>query len=171
MKNFTWLRLAELWKILIYLMFTCAFGSRFDASKVSEVKDRRTSPLGRIEIVGSKQEASLEHIDVWTYKNIYGAIGVTREKFTRWEDRYGMDSLGTGNSEILAEDFPIFSKVAWMHIDSVDLSESETTELIRECERAMESTDKASALEELGRIRQLGLKAIAISGTLRFGHP
>jgi hypothetical protein len=58
-----------------------------------------------------------------------------------------------------------------MYIDPVDLSDSETRELIVECERALANTNDASASEVFRQSRDLALKAIQESAALRFGHP
>ncbi len=167
-----WLKAYGGLQLFLGLILACFFGVRIEMTKSSEIKGERISPIGRIEIVGSKNEVSSDYVNVWSYTNLYRALGVTSERFIEWEDKYGMDSLGVGmHAEILAKGYPIFSKVAWMHIDPVELSEAETSELIRECKKAMQATDDDSAREVLGQIRQLGLKALSLSAALRFGHP
>jgi hypothetical protein len=83
-----------------------------------------------------------------------------------------MDSLGVGtDGSLFIPDFPVLSKVAWMYIDPVDLSDSETRNLVSECERALANTDDASVSELFHQIRDLALQAIQEPKTLRFGHP
>jgi hypothetical protein len=111
-------------------------------------------------------------VDIWSYDAIYAALGLTSERFADWEGRYGMDSLGVGtDGSLFIRGFPVFSKVAWIYIDPVDVSDSETRELIVECERALANTNDASASEVFRQIRDLALEAIQESATLRFGHP
>ena len=65
----------------------------------------------------------------------------------------------------------MLSKVAWTYIDPVDLSDSETRELLRECEAVIAGTIDGAACDLFVQIRDLALQAIQESGTLRFGHP
>ena len=58
-----------------------------------------------------------------------------------------------------------------MYTDPVDLTASETTDLVVECEKAMSNTEDAAAKDELRRIRDMALTAVNKSATLRFGHP
>lgn len=106
------------------------------------------------------------------YDAIYRAVGVTAARFEQWMKAYGVDSLGVGHDgALLAPGYPVFSKVAWLYVDQVDLSHDETVQLIRECELAMASADDPAAKEALDRIRHAALFAIEKSARLRLTHP
>jgi hypothetical protein len=149
------------------------FGVRVEPRKDGLVKASRHVPKGQVDIIDRAQQPSGEgRVDIWSYETIYGALGITGDRFSDWEGRYGMDSLGVGtDGSLFIPDFPVLSKVAWMYIDPVDLSDSETRDLVSECERAITNTDDASASELLHQIRALALQAVQESKTLRFGHP
>lgn len=111
-------------------------------------------------------------VGIQFYDEIYNAVGVTMSRKLEWENEYGMDSLGIGTKGvILVPGFPVFSKVAWMYIDPIDLSEAETRDLIDECARALKNATNPHAVEELRQIHQLALDATARSEVIRFGHP
>ena len=136
------------------------------------MKANQRGPVGRVQIIDPTQKPSSERVDIWTYGTIYGPLGVTGQRFSDWESRYGMDSLGVGSDgSLFISGFPVLSKVAWMYIDPVDLTHSETRELVSECERATANTDDPAALGLFQQIRDLALQAIKESKTLRFGHP
>jgi len=149
------------------------FGLRVEPRKDGPVKASRQVPKGQVEIIDRAQQPSGQRrVDIWSYGTIYGALGVTGGRFSEWEDRHGMDSFGVGSDgSLFIPDFPVLSKVAWMYIDPVDLSDSETRDLVSECERAIANTDDASVSELFHQIRDLALQAIRESETLRFGHP
>ena len=137
------------------------------------VKTSRAVPRGEVRIIDHAHKVVGErHVGIWSYGTVYSALGLTRERFADWESRYGMDSLGVANDgSLLAPGFPVFSKVAWTYIDPVDLSDSETRELVSECERAIAQSKDTSASGVFRQIRDLALEAIQESATLRFGHP
>jgi hypothetical protein len=58
-----------------------------------------------------------------------------------------------------------------MYRDPVDLTASETKDLVVECEIAISNTEDVAAQDELRRIRDLAVTATNKSATLRFGHP
>ena len=123
-------------------------------------------------MISSDPARSIAPVGIWAYSGIYNALGVSREAFGAWQDKYGFDSLGVGaQGEIFVPAYPIFSKVAWMYIDPVDLSQAETKALIVECERALENAKDQSTREELEAIRLLAVEAISHSAKVRFGHP
>jgi hypothetical protein len=131
------------------------------------------APLGLVEIIDAVRRLPTgERIGIRAYGSIYNALGVTNDKFVAWQERYGFDSLGVGDDgSLLAPEFPVFSKVAWMYVDPVDLTASETKDLVAECEQAMSYTKDVAAKDELRHIRDLAVTATNKSATLRFGHP
>lgn len=89
------------------------------------------APLGVVEIIDAARRLPTgERIGIRAYGGIYKALGVTTDKFVAWNERYGFDRIGPGDDgSFLAPEFPVFSKVAWMWIDPVDLTASETKDL------------------------------------------
>ncbi len=81
-------------------------------------------------------------------KGTYESIGVTGDLFAAWQGLYGIDGVGEYGS-VPAPEFPVISRVAWMYIDPVALSPSETKALVGECEKAMPNVGDAAAREEL----------------------
>ena len=156
----------------LLLCFASLSGLQVEPRKDGPVKATRHVPKGQVEIIDHAQKPSGKgKVDIWNY-GFYGALGVTGERFSEWESRYGMDSLGVGtDGSLFIPNFPVLSKVAWMYIDPVDLSDPETRDLVSECERAVATTDDASASEVFNQLRALALQAIRESKTLRFGHP
>jgi hypothetical protein len=137
------------------------------------MKESRPIPVGQVQIIDrTTNHSGTRTVKIWSYGTLYGTLGITGQQFSDWEHRYGMDSLGIGSDGLLfIPGFPVLSKVAWMYIDPVDLSNSETRDLVSECERAAASAQDESARELFGQIRDLALDAIQQSQTLRFGHP
>jgi hypothetical protein len=161
--------------VLLGLTLLCGGGrwGRVEPRKDGVLKASHPQPLGEVRIIDHAQKLlGGSRVDIWSYGTIYGALGVSGERFSDWESRYGMDSLGVGtDGSLFIPGFPVLSKVAWMYIDPIDLSDSETRDLVSECERAMANTNDVSSREVLRQIRDLALKAIQESATLRFGHP
>ncbi len=113
-----------------------------------------------------------ERVPIWDYGDIYMALGITVKQFSDWQERYGIDSLGVGDGgELLIPAFPILSKLPWMYIDPVDLSCSETAELVLECDRAINWIGEAPPQKILRQIRNLAVKAMQDSAVLSFGSP
>lgn len=173
-KSLAWI--TGLLKNFILLGLTLSCGGRWERvepRKDGVLKASNSGSRGEVRIIDRAQKVLGEsRVDIWLYGTIYAALGVTSERFADWEDRYGMDSLGVGtDGTLLIPGFPVLSKVAWTYIDPVDLSSSETTDLVSECKRAMANIEDASARDILRQIHDLALKAIQESATLRFGHP
>jgi hypothetical protein len=83
-----------------------------------------------------------------------------------------VDCLGPGeDGEYFAPGFPVFSKVAWMFIDPVDLSSDETRDLIHECTRALQSAEDEEVGTLLRAIRELAEIALKAGDQIRFEHP
>ena len=137
------------------------------------MKEPRPIPVGQVQIIDrATNNSGTRTVKIWSYGTLYGTLGITGQQFFDWEHQYGMDSLGIGSDGLFfIPGFPVLSKVAWMYIDPVDLSNSETRDLVSECERAAASAQDESARELFGQIRDLALEAIQQSQTLRFGHP
>jgi len=148
-------------------------GESCDGAQSGGVKEAHVSPMGQIRIIDRALKPSDEsRVDIWKYGTIYAALGVTSERFADWERRYGMDSLGVApDGSLFVPRFPVLSKVAWTYIDPVDLSDSETRELLNECETVIAATIDGAARDLFVQIRDLALQAIRESKTLRFGHP
>jgi hypothetical protein len=131
-------------------------------------------PLGIVCLVdpNALMKSPQDCIGIWAFNELYESIGVGRQEFKRWEDKYGMASLGidsTGTS--LAPGYPVLSKVAWMSIDPVMLTREETVDLIKECKRAATNAVNAEAKTDLDSIRGLAEKALSMSAAIQFGHP
>jgi len=131
------------------------------------------APLGIVTIVDrAGREMLSPRVDIYSYDDIYRTIGGTAERFEYWQRKYGMDSLGEGdNGEMFLPEFPVFSKIAWMFIEPVDLSRSETSSLVGECEAALARAHDQHVLNEIGQIRDLAERALRVCSTLRCGHP
>lgn len=100
----------------------------------------------------------------------YHLLGLSDERMVQWQRDYGVDSLGKSPSgQYLIPEFPIFSKVAWMHVDPVIITGKEIHQLIQECEKAERLADgpEAGAFRD---IRLLAQRAIELGGSLEFGH-
>jgi hypothetical protein len=81
------------------------------------------------------------------------------------------DSLGTtSEGELFIPEYPVLSKVAWTHIDSVTLTSMETRALIEECHRAAAHAVSEAAKQELESISVLARKALDHQAVIRFGH-
>jgi hypothetical protein len=143
-----------------------------DAESGSRVTNERRPPLGTVKIVSSESVVSAPPVGIWAFNGIYQALGATAEAFAAWEDKYGFDSLGSGDyGEIFIPAYPVFSKVAWMYVDPVDLSPSETEALIDECDRELLDVTDPGARKELTAIRDLASDAVRRKARVRFGHP
>jgi hypothetical protein len=158
-------------------LFTVSIGAKLERTlRASKPRPRRSgkAPIGVVRMVDGDSSATGSHnvLELWAYDEIYMTIGVTTERFQSWTKEFGCDSLGSdAHGSLLAPGFPIFSKVAWMFVDPIDLSESEAGDLLRECDKAMLKSTNQAAIEELIRIRNLALEATKRHSRLRFGHP
>jgi hypothetical protein len=129
-------------------------------------------PLGVVRLLDASSNKILKSTDLMAYNQIYRALGVTNDKLVQWENENGYWSLGRDKAgQFLIPGFPIFSKVAWMYIEPVDLSLEEIAQLAQECAKAENSTDDAVTKEELNRIRALAEEAVSQSAIIRFDHP
>lgn len=129
-------------------------------------------PLGAVRLMDASATKILKSTDLKAFIRIYRALGVSNDRLVQWENDNGYWSLGKDQAgQLLVPGFPVFSKVAWMYIDPVDLSLEEAAQLVRECAKAESMTDDAVAKEELNRIRALAEEAVLQSATVRFDHP
>lgn len=135
--------------------------------------EMKMSPLGMVYMFDPHTKRLLrDRTEIRAYDGLYGAMGVTAERMEQWQGAHGMDSLGVDpHGNYLAPGYPVFSKVAWMFVDPVDLSQQETLGLVSECDKLIAHTNNQQILEEVDRIRNLAVKALDESKTLRFGHP
>jgi hypothetical protein len=148
------------------------FGYRIDFERVRKVQGENAVPVqaaGVAEMFDTGSRRSIARIDITAYNQIYSAIGVGRDQFSAWLSAHGPSGTGE-HGELLAAAFPIFSKVAWMFVEPVDLTADETGSLIDECERAATRTSDSAAIRELGAIRRLAADALDRSAAIRFGH-
>lgn len=103
---------------------------------------------------------------------LYRVIGANSDNFGEWQSFYGMDSLGRGpNGETFIPDFPEFSKVAWMDIDPVMLSEYDLDSLITECQNAELRASTADERAIFVQIAKFADRAKKLGASLEFGHP
>ena len=137
------------------------------------MRSRKASPLSVVDFADERGVSANGHrVGIWEYENIYDCIGVGQETFSKWQDRYGMDSLGVGEGGILlAPGFPMFSKIAWMYVDPVILSPSETKQLLNEIETLLNRVGNSDTRKELEGIREVATMAIAREAPLRIGPP
>ncbi len=160
--------------VLICLGMRLFFGAKIEMRRSKMQLQKKDAPLGVVRAIGSEssKNALSDSVGIRVFNDIYAAIGVTRQEFERWESEHGTDSFGTDTSgKMLAPGYPIFSKVAWMYIDPVTLTPEETSDLVRECERAMLNTANESAKQELEAVRALAEEALSNSAVIQFGHP
>jgi hypothetical protein len=112
-----------------------------------------------------------DSVPVFASNDIYASLGVTAMQFVAWQQRYGVDSLGVApDGTVFIPKYPVFSKVAWSHVDSVTLTPFETQVLAEECERAETNAQSSESKQELQSIGALARKAVALNAVLRFGH-
>lgn len=148
------------------------FNLRVGKDKLRTRSKAEGTPLGVVRLLDASTAAVLKSTDVRTFNEIYGALGMTSDGFALWEKENGYGSLGRNKEgQLFIPGFPVFSKVAWMYVDPVDLSLQEVERLVRECAEAENRTDNGAAKEELSRIRALAEEAVSRSAFLRFDHP
>jgi hypothetical protein len=132
---------------------------------------KRPSVVLRIVDPASSNRAVQDSVPIYASDDVYASIGVTGADFASWQQRYGMDSLGTtAEGELFIPEYPVLSKVAWTHIDSVTLTSTETMALIEECHRAAAHAVSEAAKQELESISVLARKALDHQAVIRFGH-
>jgi hypothetical protein len=142
------------------------------AQQEVQLREAAFLPMGRVRMVDEAGRAAVVGaVDIPAYGELYAVLGVTSSRFREWEMEYGMDSLGIGDDGVLLlPAFPVFSKIAWTYIDSVDLSPEETAELVRESQLA--ATRCAGDTQRLFlSICEFARAAGARSMTLRIGPP
>lgn len=159
--------------ILLLLWFALGMRARIDKNNfLSASHNAKSIPLGIIRVIRQSGDKPVTLTELRAFNEIYTSLGVTEDRFAQWEQENGYGSQGKDKAgKLFIPDFPIFSKVAWMYIDPVDLSYDEVQQLIDECTRAINSNNNRSAIEELTRIRKIALEASAQSATLRFDQP
>ena len=107
--------------------------------------------------------------DIWDLEGLYEALGADGATFGRWLEQFGL----TGSSpdgQWLIPTYPMFSKVAWMNIDPVQLTPHEAAELTAECNLALEENPPHAVKVALEGIRSLAGASIAGAVPLEFGH-
>jgi len=137
-----------------------------------EKTELKRTPVSRAYIIGPKPENKRSEVEVPIYfvNEIYASVGVGPNDFSRWQEKYGYGSLGrTDEGVLFVPNYPVLSKIAWMGIDPIDLSSTETSMLIDECTRAKSKSTNPEVSAELEALITLAQKAIAEGGTVRFG--
>jgi hypothetical protein len=135
-------------------------------------KDNFKAPLGTVRLIDPSSNQSKAAVELYSYTEIYRALGLSNERLIQWERAYGYGSKGTSpDGSILIQGFPVFSKVAWMYVEPVDLSSQEARQLQGECTSALKLTNDAGAKRELSAIRGLAEDAITRSEVVRFDQP
>lgn len=167
--------------LLVLLIASVAIGGslllglRFRLS--SAASDVRTdkeigAPLGTVRLINPSSNHARAAVELRSYREIYRALGVTDEKLSQWEKAYGYGSEGVGlDGSLLIQGFPVFSKVAWMYVQPVDLSSEEAQQLIGECTAAIKLTNDVGAKDELVKIRRLAEDSRHDSAVVRFDQP
>jgi len=97
-------------------------------------------------------------------------LGLTPKATSEWIDLYGISSEDTDGNPIIP-DYPIFSKVWWMHIDAARISGGEIEKLIEECERAESRSEGQAIQRDFFLIRDLAKNAMALNAEIQFCHP
>lgn len=158
--------------LVMGVFYMMGFRLRVGKDKLHTQSKAEGTPLGVVRLLEASTATVLKSTDVRAFNAIYTALGVTADAFARWEKENGYGSLGRNKEgQLFIPGFPIFSKVAWMYIDPVDLSREEVAQLVLECTKAESNTDDAVAKEELNRIGALAKEAASQSATIRFDHP
>lgn len=139
----------------------------------SQTKSRVSdTPLAVVRLLDASSDRGTKSIKLRAFNQFYGALGVTADKFARWEKENGYGSLGRNKQgQLFIPGFPVFSKIAWIYVDPVDLTFQEVEQLVQECARVELITDDVITKEELIRIREFAQEAVARSATVRFDHP
>jgi len=97
-------------------------------------------------------------------------LGLTPKATSEWIDLYGISSEDTDGNPIIPE-YPIFSKVWWMHIDAARIFGGEIEKLIEECERAESRSEGQAIQRDFFLIRDLAKNAMALNAEIQFCHP
>lgn len=151
---------------------------------VGVIKASSTSqPIGKVKKLRPVAEAyiilpdlepvrSTAVVPIYSLDDIYESVGVGPKEFARWQEKYGVGPLGgTHDGALFVPGYPVLSKIAWMGIDTIDLSSAETSMLIDECTRARSQSVSVAASAQFESLIQLAQKAIVVRGTVRFDLP
>jgi hypothetical protein len=140
--------------------------------RVKNLPKRR--PAAEAYIVGLHPESEEPSVvvPIYSVNDIYASVGVGQKEFSEWQGKYGVGTFGrTGEGVLFVPNYPVLSKIAWMGIDTIDLSSAETSMLIDECTKAKNMSVNAAAGTELEALIQLARRALDAGGTVRFGLP
>jgi hypothetical protein len=144
-------------------------------SKSRRVGDQpKLRPVAEAYIVGpdAVSERSTVVVPIHSLDDIYRSVGVGPREFSSWQERYGVGTLGRNpEGALFVPDYPVLSKIAWMGIDTIDLSSAETSMLIDECTKAKSRSVDAAASTQFESLIGLAQRAIAVKGTVRFDIP
>ncbi len=145
------------------------------SSKSRRVEDEpKIRPVAEAYIVGPdlESERSTVVVPIHSLDDIYRSVGVGPKEFSRWQEKYGVATLGRTHQGVLfVPGYPVLSKIAWMGIDTIDLSSTETSMLIDECTKAKSRSVGAAASAQFESLIELAQRAIAVKGTVRFDLP
>ena len=132
-------------------------------------------PVGIVRVLAPDEEGSLSVRDTLFLHDLAGPyqfLGLSNDRMEQWQLDYGVDSLGKSpDGGMLLPAFPIFSKVAWMHVDPVIVAGPELPQLIRECAKAEILAAERPECSAFTEIRSMAERAIELRGCLEFGHP
>ncbi len=157
--------------LILGAFYMMGFRLRFGKDKLHTQGNAQGVPLATVRLLDASK-TPLQSTDIRAYNGIYRALGAASDQFASWEKKNGYGSLGRDkDGKLFIPDFPIFSKVAWMYIDPVDLSLEEVRQLIQECSEVEARTDDVAVREEVSRLRSLAQEAASRSASLRFDQP
>jgi hypothetical protein len=107
--------------------------------------------------------------DVHLFPGVYSAIGVDEGKVIKWQDEHGFHSGGAApDGALLVPEYPIFSRLAWTHIDPVYLQGADLSALLEETKRISEASNDPAVRDNLGKLSALATEAQQRSQVLRF---
>jgi hypothetical protein len=107
--------------------------------------------------------------DVHLFPGVYDTIGVGEDRFRKWQHEYGFHSGGVApDGALLAPEYPIFSRLAWTHIDPVYLQGGDISALQEEAKRISEISADPIVRANLDMLLALAEKAQQDSQVLRF---
>jgi hypothetical protein len=107
--------------------------------------------------------------DVHLFPGINDDLGVDENRFKKWQDEYGFHSGGVSpTGAMLAPGYPIYSRLAWTHIDPVYLQGDDLSALLEETKRISENSNDSPVRGTLDKLTTLATDAQQGSQVLRF---
>ncbi len=158
--------------LVLGALYMFGFRLRFGQDRLHSHASASGAPLATVRLLDAFSKVPMKSADIRAYNGIYETLGISSVEFAKWEKKNGYGSLGKDQEGILfIPGFPVFSKVAWMYIDPVDLSVAEVKELINECVEIESRTNDSEVKNEVSRLRALAEEADSQSALLRFDQP